>query len=269
MTTRSNETSGHRVGELAGATGLTVRTLHYYEEIGLLVASERTDAGHRVYTDADVERLYRICLLRRLGLPLGEIARALDDPGWSLRSAMTTQLADLDRRVEAETRLRQRVATLVGPPDGSGADGPLTQDLLDVLEEMTMLDTTVQKRIAILVYSDLEAAFDYLIRVFGLGPGELTRDDDGNVVHGELQAGDGVVWLHPEAPAFGMQSPRTLGASTASVALMVDDVDAHFRHAQEQGAVIDYEPVDQPYGYREYSARDSEGALWSFMKPLD
>jgi DNA-binding transcriptional MerR regulator/uncharacterized glyoxalase superfamily protein PhnB len=267
MTRRSNDVSGRRVGELAAATGLTVRTLHYYEEIGLLVASERTDAGHRVYTDADVERLYRICLLRRLGLPLGEIGRALDDPAWSLRSAMTTQLADLDRRVEAETRLRHRVATLVGTTDHP--DGPLSEDLLEVLEEMTMLDTTVQRRIAILVYSDLEAAYDYLIRVFGLGPGELNRDGEGNVVHGELQAGDGVVWLHPEAPAFGMQSPRTLGASTASVALMVDDVDAHFRHAKEQGAVIDYEPVDQPYGYREYSARDSEGALWSFMKALD
>ena len=132
-----------------------------------------------------------------------------------------------------------------------------------------MLDATVQRRISILVYSDLEAAYDFLVRVFGLGPGELTRDDDGNVVHGELQAGDGVVWLHPEAPAFGLQSPRTLGASTASVAVMVDDVDAHFRHAQSRARSIDYEPVDQPYGYREYSARDSEGALWSFMKPLD
>ncbi len=152
--TRSNETSGRRVGELAAATGLTVRTLHYYEEIGLLVASGRTDAGHRVYADTDVERLYRICLLRRLGLPLGEIGRALDDPAWSLRAAMTTQLADLDRRIEAESRLRHRVATLVGSTDAS--DGPLTEDLLEVLEEMTMLDTTVQKRIAILVYSDLE-----------------------------------------------------------------------------------------------------------------
>lgn len=265
MTPSNRSETGRRVGELAAATGLTVRTLHYYEEIGLLVASGRSDAGHRLYADEDVERLYRICLLRRLGLPLGEIARALDDPAWSLRAAMTTQLADLDRRVEAENRLRGRVARLVTEE----ADGPLTEDLLEVLEEMTMLDATVQRRISVLVYSDLEAAYEYLVRVFGLGPGELTRDEAGNVVHGELQAGDGVVWLHPEAPAFGMASPRTLGGSTAGVALMVDDVDAHFRHAAEQGAVIDYEPVDQPYGYREYSARDSEGTLWSFMKPLD
>ncbi|MCU1428210.1 MAG: hypothetical protein JWL83_2210 [Actinomycetia bacterium] len=267
MGTGSRNEAGRRVGELAAATGLTVRTLHYYGEIGLLVASARSDAGHRLYADADVERLYRICLLRRLGLPLGEIGRALDDPEWSLRAAMSVHLRDLERRLDATAKLRGRLTQLVGSMGTT--DGPLTDDLLEVLEEMTMLDTTVQRRISILVYSDLEAAYEYLVRVFGLGPGELTRDDDGRVVHGELQAGDGVVWLHPESPDFGLLSPRSLGGSTASMAVMVDDVDAHFRHASEQGITIDYPPVDQPYGYREYSARDSEGGLWSFMKPLD
>jgi DNA-binding transcriptional MerR regulator/uncharacterized glyoxalase superfamily protein PhnB len=267
MTTENHREPGRRVGELAAATGLTVRTLHYYEEIGLLVASGRSDAGHRRYADADVERLYRICLLRRLGLPLGEIGRALDDQAWNLRAAMTTQIADLDRRLDAAGRLRGRLATFVG--SAADSDGPLTEDLLELLEEMTMLDATVQRRISILVYSDLDAAYTFLTDVFGLGPGELTRDESGTIVHGELQAGDGVIWLHPESPEFGLASPRTLGASTASIAVMVDDVDAHFRHAAEHGAIIRYEPVDQPYGYREYSALDSEGALWSFMKPLD
>ena len=266
MSATGQSGTARRVGELAQAAGLTVRTLHYYEEIGLLVASGRSGSGHRLYSDSDVERLYRICLLRRLGLPLGQIARALDDPAWSLQSALSTHLADLDRRLEATGRLRTHLAQLIG---ASGpADAP-TDELLTVLEEMTMLDTTVQRRISILVYADLEEAFEYLVRVFGLGPGELTRDDTGQVVHGELQAGDGVVWLHPEAPTFGLSSPRSLGAATGSVAVMVEDVDAHFRHASEQGAPIEYEPVDQPYGYREYSARDSEGGLWSFMKPLD
>src|SRR6266550_3001620 len=109
MASRSDRTAGRRVGELAAATGLTVRTLHYYEEIGLLVASDRSDAGHRRYADADVERLYRICLLRRLGLPLGEIGRALDDPAWSLRAAMATHLGVLDHRLEASARLRARL----------------------------------------------------------------------------------------------------------------------------------------------------------------
>jgi uncharacterized glyoxalase superfamily protein PhnB len=68
---------------------------------------------------------------------------------------------------------------------------------------------------------------------------------------------------------MGLSSPKAVGATTACMAVMVDDVDAHFRHASEQGAPIEYEPVDQPYGYREYGARDSEGHLWSFMKLLD
>jgi DNA-binding transcriptional MerR regulator len=265
--TTEDRSDGRRVGELAAATGLTVRTLHYYGEIGLLEASARTAAGHRIYADADVERLYRICLLRRLGLPLGEIGRALDDPEWELRSAMAVHLRDLERRLDATTQLRGRLAQLFSAMQTT--DGPPIDDLLEVLEEMTMLDSTVQRRISILVYSDLQAAFDFLERVFGLGPGELTRDGEGNLVHGEIQAGDGVVWLHPEAPEFELLSPRSLGGASASMAVMVDDVDAHYRHTLEQGATVDYEPVDQPYGYREYSARDSEGHLWSFMKPLD
>ena len=260
------ERTGRKVGELAAATGLTVRTLHYYEEIGLLVPSTRSAAGHRVYSDVDVERLYRISLLRRLGLPLADIGSALDDPAWNIKAAMASHLHDLDRRLEAGARLRGRLTQLLGSMAGDGSHG---DEFLQLLEEMTMLDTTVQRRISILVYADMEAAFEYLVRVFGLGPGELTRDDEGNVVHGELQAGDGVVWLHRETTEFGLASPRSLGAATASMAIMVDDVDAHYRHAVAEGAPIDYPPVDQPYGYREYIARDSEGGLWSFMKPLD
>ena len=52
------------------------------------------------------------------------------------------------------------------------------------------------------------------------------------------------------------------------MAVLVDDVDAHHAHAVAEGADIRYEPVDQPYGYREYGAHDPEGHLWSFMKPL-
>ena len=267
MTTQESDRTGRRIGEIAAATGLTVRTLHYYEQIGLLVASERSDAGHRLYAEADVERLYRICLLRRLGLPLGEIARALDDPAWSLHAAMATHLHDVERRIDVAARLRGRLAHLVASTGTT--DSALTDDLLEVLEEMTMLDAAVQRRISILVYADLEAAYNFLVEVFGLGPGELTRDEAGVVHHVELEAGDGVVWLHPESKEFGLASPRALGATTATMAVMVDDVDAHFRHAQAHGAEIIYEPVDQPYGYREYSARDSEGGLWSFMKPLD
>jgi MerR family transcriptional regulator, thiopeptide resistance regulator len=264
--TTTDSSLGYKVGAVAAASGLTVRTLHYYEEIGLLVPPTRSEGGHRLYGAAEVERLYRIGLLRRLGLPLGQIGRALDDPAWNLQAAMAAHLGELEHQMEASTQLHTTLKTLVTAI--GGGDSPPTQDLLTLLEEMTMLDTNVQRRIQNLVYADLEGAFEFLSRVFQLGPGELTRDGEGQIVHGEIQAGDGVIWLHPERPEFQLASPRTLGGSTSCMVVIVDDVDAHFRHASAQGAVIRYEPVDQDYGYREYGAEDSECGIWSFMKPL-
>ncbi|HEX6682409.1 MAG TPA: MerR family transcriptional regulator [Candidatus Limnocylindrales bacterium] len=258
-----------RVGELAAATGLTVRTLHYYEQIGLLVPSSRSDTGHRLYNETDVARLYRICLLRRTGLPLAEIGQALDDPAWSLQAAMSRHLDQLDSRVQAIGRLRSRLAGLLRATNAG--DPQSTDELLVTVEEMTMLDTTVQARIALLVYADIAAAHDWLVRVFGLGPGRIDRDEQGRAVHGELRAGDGVIWLHREQDddQFQLRSPRSLGVATATTAVMVEDVDAHYRHAKAAGATVVQEPVDQPYGYRVYSAKDLEGHFWSFMRPLD
>ncbi|MFF8284043.1 MerR family transcriptional regulator [Streptomyces albus] len=71
---------GHSVGQVAGFAGVTVRTLHHYDEIGLLVPSGRTAAGHRRYTDADLDRLQQILFYRELGFPLDEVAVLLDDP---------------------------------------------------------------------------------------------------------------------------------------------------------------------------------------------
>jgi uncharacterized glyoxalase superfamily protein PhnB len=144
-----------------------------------------------------------------------------------------------------------------------------TQKLMEVLSEMEQLETTMRRRISILVCRDPAAAHAWLVEVFGLTPGEVTHDSDGRAVHAELYAGDGVVWLHPEAGPFGLASPRTLGAATATMAVMVEDVDEHHRHVKARGGEIVYAPVDQPYGYREYGARDCEGTLWSFMKALE
>ena len=87
-------------------------------------------------------------------------------------------------------------------------------------------------------------------------------------MHAEVVAGDGVIWLHPESSEYELASPQTLHAATGSMAVMVDDVDEHHALVVQNGGDIVYPPVDQPYGYREYSARDLEGALWSFMKEI-
>jgi MerR family transcriptional regulator, thiopeptide resistance regulator len=70
----------YAVSQVAALAGVTVRTLHHYDRIGLLVPGERTSAGYRRYTDADLERLQQIRYYRELGFALEEIAAILDEP---------------------------------------------------------------------------------------------------------------------------------------------------------------------------------------------
>jgi MerR family transcriptional regulator, thiopeptide resistance regulator len=93
-----------KVGELAGRTGLSVRTLHHYDEIGLLSPSRRTEAGHRLYSAGDVARLQQIRSLRALGFGLEEIRALLQEPGLSLGRTMALHIAGLREQI----RLRQQ-----------------------------------------------------------------------------------------------------------------------------------------------------------------
>ena len=68
------------VGELARLAGVTVRTLHHYDRIGLVRPSERTAAGYRSYAERDLDRLHQVLVYRELGFPLEEVATLLDDP---------------------------------------------------------------------------------------------------------------------------------------------------------------------------------------------
>ncbi|MBY8841952.1 MerR family transcriptional regulator [Streptomyces sp. SP2-10] len=90
----------YSVGRVAGFAGITVRTLHHYDEIGLLVPSERTHAGHRRYNDADLDRLQQILFYRELGFPLDEVAALLDDPDADPRAHLRRQHELLTARIE-------------------------------------------------------------------------------------------------------------------------------------------------------------------------
>src|SRR5215472_2563993 len=94
-----------KVGALARATGLTVRTLHHYDEIGLLQPSTRLAGGHRLYDTDDLTRLYRIIRLRQLGFPLSQVAAVLAEPEWQLAPAIERHLSDARRRAAMANRL--------------------------------------------------------------------------------------------------------------------------------------------------------------------
>lgn len=101
-----------KVGDLARRTGLTVRTLHHYDEIGLLKPSDRSDAGYRLYSQADVQRLHSIQTMRQMGLALADIGALLTDNGLGPERIIAQQIRLLDQQIVQATELRGRLTML-------------------------------------------------------------------------------------------------------------------------------------------------------------
>jgi DNA-binding transcriptional MerR regulator len=93
------------VGEVAALAGVTVRTLHHYDRIGLLSPSGRTSAGYRQYSAADLDRLHRVLLYRELGFSLEEVATLLDDPSADPADHLRRQHRLLQDRLERTTAM--------------------------------------------------------------------------------------------------------------------------------------------------------------------
>jgi DNA-binding transcriptional MerR regulator len=138
------EDTGRRwsIGELARASGLTVRALRHYDEIGLLPASERTASGHRRYTEPDLRRLYRVRALRALGLSLEEIAGVLagtaDDLG-TMRELLAGQLHRLREHERQIQRLKHQIHELLRQIDGSSMPDP--DQFMTTLEMISVFET--------------------------------------------------------------------------------------------------------------------------------
>jgi DNA-binding transcriptional MerR regulator len=137
------ETGGRlwSIGELAKASGVTVRALHHYDEIGVLPVRERTGSGHRRYTEEDLRRLYRIRALRTLGLPLEEIRKVLACPGddlASLRGLLGKQLAALTEQAGQVRLLQRQIQDLLDRIGEWSLPDP--EQFMTVLERMTVLE---------------------------------------------------------------------------------------------------------------------------------
>jgi len=91
--------TSYTVGQVARLTGVTIRTLHHYDEIGLLRSGGRTQAGYRNYLESDLERLQQILFYRELGFSLDEIAAILDDPEAGAADHLHRQHGLLKKRI--------------------------------------------------------------------------------------------------------------------------------------------------------------------------
>ncbi|QPT14753.1 MerR family transcriptional regulator [Serratia rubidaea] len=127
-----------KVGELARRSGITVRTLHYYDSIGLLVPSARSDAGYRLYNRADIARLHHIQALRRMGMTLAEVGAILERSDLALPMVLSRQIDMLNQQLTQITALRDRLQAM--HTQLTAGDEPDLNDWLTTLELMTMYD---------------------------------------------------------------------------------------------------------------------------------
>jgi|SRR5690625_1235483 len=98
-----------KVKEVAELVGISVRTLHHYDEIGLLIPSATTDVGYRIYSDENLETLQQILFFKELGFPLKKIKEIIDSPSFERQEALELQHKML---LEKRRRLDKMIGTL-------------------------------------------------------------------------------------------------------------------------------------------------------------
>ncbi|WP_353190321.1 MerR family transcriptional regulator [Pandoraea pnomenusa] len=127
-----------KVGELARRSGLTVRTLHHYDTLGLLTPSARSDAGYRLYDRSDIARLHQIQALRRFGMSLSDIGQWLANRDVPLDALIARQIDMLTQQIDDAGRLRERLVRLQSQL--ASGEAPELAEWLTTLELMNMYD---------------------------------------------------------------------------------------------------------------------------------
>jgi MerR family transcriptional regulator, thiopeptide resistance regulator len=115
----------YSVGKVARMAGVSVKTMHHYDEIGLLPAPGRGESGYREYEDSDIERLQRILFYRELGFTLREIKAIVEDPNVDPKGHLKRQRRLLIERIE---RLRKMVAAIDKEMEAKKMDIKLTPE---------------------------------------------------------------------------------------------------------------------------------------------
>ncbi|SMY11982.1 MerR family transcriptional regulator [Brevibacterium jeotgali] len=114
---------GLTVGRTAEAVGISVRTLHHWDAIGLVTPAERTWSDYRVYSASDIARIQQVLMYRELGLSLSEVRTLLDDPDADVVEQLDVQRALLSERID---RLRHMVAAVDQMKEAHMSDSRLT-----------------------------------------------------------------------------------------------------------------------------------------------
>lgn len=127
-----------KVGDLAKQTGVSVRTLHYYDEIGLLSPSHRTETGYRLYIKDDIMRLQQIMSLRQIGFSLTQIRQCLDQSQFSPQQVVQLQLSRLKEQIAKQQQLYDRLDAIALHLQSMEASS--IQEFIQLIEVTTMIE---------------------------------------------------------------------------------------------------------------------------------
>lgn len=211
------------IGEVSKRTGISARMLRHYNAIGLVEPSGRTTGGYREYSDADLRRLFHVESLRSLGLSLADVARALDEPGFTPAALVDELIASTRERIERDERLLARLHSVrSGEPSA-------WDDVLELVGLLRGLEATSPDR------RQSTALSDGRTRVPAQALAAAVLDESDPNVAGALQwalarAGDGGVGVL----AQGLESPDPdvrRRAVRALAKLEGDEADAVLRRA--------------------------------------
>lgn len=152
-----------KVGELAKMTGITVRTLHHYDELDLLSPSSYSAAGHRLYTEADISKLQQIMSLKQLGFSLDEVKEFIDNPNYHAEAAIRMHLERLNKQIQIQQDLRRRLKDLLDTM--SSRQDATAEQLLKIIEVMKLTEhyftaeqlETLKKRAELLGQENIKA----------------------------------------------------------------------------------------------------------------
>ncbi|MCR8643305.1 MerR family transcriptional regulator [Paenibacillus sp. N1-5-1-14] len=125
-----------KVGDLAKLTGLTVRTLRFYDQIGLFTPSGYSDTGHRLYSEADIKRLHQILSLKDLGLSLEEIQSLLKGHTYSPSELVAIQAERVRKNIENQRKLLAELERLKERMDDK--ESPSIDAFIPLLETMRL-----------------------------------------------------------------------------------------------------------------------------------
>jgi DNA-binding transcriptional MerR regulator len=114
----------YRVSALAEMAQVTVRTLHHYDDVGLLKPSRRTQSGHRLYNDDDLFRLQQIRTLTHLGLSLAEVQDLLDSPAYNVTESLRVQKDALDRQIRQLQQVSDALSQVIGAVESLDTPDP-------------------------------------------------------------------------------------------------------------------------------------------------